>query len=101
MEHGLEGIDLYNPIKGKLTQIIDYFVEFYGEEYRKKITERLYNTDYIFADRVTTESRNPLEQYFYVLNRNKVLEFKEMVLRKLRVMINFSPDNIKEYFFFF
>ncbi len=98
MEHGLEGIDLYNPIKGKLTQIIDYFVEFYGEEYRKKITERLYNTDYIFADRVTTESRNPLEQYFYVLNRNKVLEFKELVLRKLRVMINFSPDNIKEYF---
>lgn len=98
MKHGLEGINLYNPLEGKLPQVIDYFVEFYGEENREKITQRLSDADYIFADRVLTEDRNYLEQYFYKLKRDKLLSFQEDVRKGLHVLVNFHPDNIKDCF---
>ena len=66
MKHGLEGVDLYNPIKDKLPQIIEYFVEFYGEGYRKDITEKLSNTIFVFTDRVYENQFTPVEEYFYL-----------------------------------
>ena len=37
LKHGLEGVNLNNPIEDKLPQIIEYFVKFYGEKYRERI----------------------------------------------------------------
>lgn len=37
----IDGIDILNPIEGKMDKIIDAFVKFYGEEYRPRIEEKL------------------------------------------------------------
>ncbi len=50
IKHGLENINIENPIKDKLPMLIEYFVKFYGEKYREKITNRLYNTTFILAE---------------------------------------------------
>ncbi len=36
-------------LEEKLPQIIEYFVKFYGEEYRERIADRLNNTTFVFA----------------------------------------------------
>lgn len=50
LDFKLEGINIYNPIEGKIDQIIDCFVKFYGEEYRSEITHKLNNTIFFFLD---------------------------------------------------
>ncbi len=50
IKHDLEKINLDNPLEGKMPQLIEYFVEFYGEKYRKRITDRLTNTTLVFAN---------------------------------------------------
>lgn len=41
--------NMFNPLEGKMNEIIEYFVKFYGEEYRQRITNRLNNTTCIFV----------------------------------------------------
>ena len=48
----VDGVEVFNPLKGKLNSLIEYFVKFYGEEYRERITNRLTNTAYIFTGEV-------------------------------------------------
>ena len=50
IKHGYENINIDNPLEGKLEKLIDYFVEFYGEENRKLIEERIHNTQFAFID---------------------------------------------------
>ena len=82
MKHGLEGVDLYNPIKDKLPQIIEYFVKFYGEEYRKEITEKLSNTIFVFTDRVYENQFTPIEEYFYLNKRKLIDDFQKALKNK-------------------
>ena len=48
MEIRINGVNVFNPLEGKLDDIIECFVEFYGEKHREKITHNLKNTDYFF-----------------------------------------------------
>ena len=49
MEIRVDGVNIFNPLEGKLDQIIDCMVEFYGEKYRVKIESKLKNTEFIFV----------------------------------------------------
>ena len=57
IKHGIENINLNNPLENKLPKIIDYFVKFYGEKYRERITTRLNNATYIFTETVGSLDR--------------------------------------------
>ena len=46
------GVDIFNPLQGKMDKVIDYFVNFYGEKYRERITEKLMNTTFIFLPQI-------------------------------------------------
>ena len=48
IKHGLEKINIENPIDKSLPMLIDYFVNFYGEKYRERITDRLNSATYVF-----------------------------------------------------
>ena len=49
----VEGVNIFNPIEGKLDKIIDYFVKFYGEKYRERITQRLTHSTFLFLGSVS------------------------------------------------
>lgn len=84
----VDGVDVFNPIEGKLDRLIEYFVDFYGEENREKITSRLKNTTYFFTGEIgaTVEhtTLNDLEEYF---NKKKAVVaenlFKELGVESL------------------
>lgn len=64
----VDGVEVFNPLKGKLNSLIEYFVKFYGEEYRERITNRLTNTAYIFTGEVgainSHSTCDDLEEYY-------------------------------------
>lgn len=45
----IDGINILNPIEGKMEKIIDAFVEYYGEEYRPRIEEKLKSAQIYFV----------------------------------------------------
>lgn len=53
----VNGVDIFNPINGKLDDIINYFVEFYGEKYRQRITERINNTTFLFFGEIDENTK--------------------------------------------
>lgn len=89
IEHGLEKINLDNPIDGNLSMLINYFVKFYGEKYRDKITERLTNTTYIFSDCAgNVDTYNGIKLYF----ENKKIELTKSFYKELGV--NLKSNNL-------
>ncbi len=96
MKHGLEGIDLNNPIKGKIPKIIEYLVEFYGEEYRDRITERINNTMFLFLDRYFSKYYTEVEGYFYRQIEKLINEFERELLNKHDIIANFNFGCFKE-----
>ena len=84
----VDGVDVFNPIEGKLDRLIEYFVDFYGEENREKITSRLKNTTYFFTGEIGANvehtTLNDLEEYF---NKKKAVVaenlFKELGVESL------------------
>ena len=52
----LDGIDVFNPIDGKIDDLIELFVNFQGEKYRDKITKNIKNTFFIFLPKSGTYS---------------------------------------------
>ncbi len=49
IKHDMTKVNLDNPLEGKIPQLIEYFVKFYGEKYRERITERINNATFVFA----------------------------------------------------
>ena len=43
-----KGVDIFNPIEGKLKYFIDAFAAVYGEQHRGVIEKRLNNSEYFF-----------------------------------------------------
>ncbi|MBQ8844575.1 MAG: hypothetical protein IJ008_01000 [Clostridia bacterium] len=43
-----KGVDIFNPIEGRLDSFVDSFVKVYGEKYRPVIEKRLKNAKYFF-----------------------------------------------------
>ena len=44
----VDGINIFNPIDGKIDRIIEEFVKFYGEKHRERIRKRILNTTFCF-----------------------------------------------------
>lgn len=57
----VNGVNIFNPIDGKIDEIIEYFVKFYGEEHRKRITDRINDTTFIFTSRKINEYSSTTE----------------------------------------
>lgn len=65
MEIKINGVNIFNPLEGKLDEIIECFVEFYGEKYREKITNNIKNAEYFFLPRNNLEGvRKDIDMYF-------------------------------------
>ncbi len=95
MRHGLEGVNLYNPVEGKLDKIIDYFVDFYGEKYRDRIEDRLKNAIYIFTDRYSGDNDKSLVVQYFEYAKSKMIEaFEEKILVETGLHIEFLSQNI-------
>ena len=47
----VDGVNIFNPVENKIDEIIDCFVDFYGEKYRDRITKRLKDAKYFFVPR--------------------------------------------------
>ena len=64
IKHGYEKIDIQNPLKNKLTKLVNYFVKFYGEKYRSVIENRIENTIFLFLERATSSGIELLKTHF-------------------------------------
>jgi len=65
MEIKINGVNIFNPLEGKLDEIIECFVEFYGEKHREKITNNIKNAEYFFLPRNNLEGvRKDIDMYF-------------------------------------
>ena len=65
MEIKINGVNIFNPLEGKLDDIIECFVEFYGEKHREKITNNIKNAEYFFLPHNNLEGvRKDIDMYF-------------------------------------
>ena len=81
MELIVDGIDVFNPLKGNEQAIIESYVECYGEKFRKQIESNLANTTFVFVPQFLGRGvASQLEKYYderiltithQVLNKNK------------------------------
>ena len=53
--------EIFNPVKGREQELIEVFVEFYGEKWRDKITQRINNTTFLSLNKQPAER---IEKYF-------------------------------------
>lgn len=79
----VNGLNIFDPIDGKLDQIIEYLVKFYGEEYRQRITDRINNTTFLFVGEIDEQTKlstfTDLKKYYYKqLNNIKKAFFEEL-----------------------
>ena len=79
LKHGLEGVNLNNPIEDKLPQIIEYFVKFYGEKYRERIKERLNDAVILFIDKASVNRNADIKSHFSNIRTNLMQTFREKV----------------------
>lgn len=97
-KHGLENIkNVFNPVQDKLPQIIEYFVDFYGERYRKQIEERINNTTFIFYERGDFML---LEKYFQSLKDTFAGEFYDEYTNSVKgdyLFEDFSFESLSFY----
>ena len=77
----IDGINLFNPIEDKMDKIIDAFVDFYGEEYRTRIDNKLRNASIYFAFREGVHSlKEEIDLYYQRKLTNIEIEFWSEVL---------------------
>lgn len=70
-------LNLINPLDGKLPLITEYFVKFYGEDKRERITNKLKNATFVFIPNFKIDVYLEAEKYFYNLKnqiQNNVVE---------------------------
>ena len=63
----LDGVDIFNPLsKEKLQDIIDCFVEYFGEDKREIISQRLNDVTYLFLGRQAKKksTRDSILEYY-------------------------------------
>lgn len=79
----VDGINIFNPIENKFKEIIEYFVKFYGEKYRKRIVERLTNSTVLFLGNVNSNANffteNSVKTYF----EEKIYDINKKFLEKI------------------
>ena len=78
-----KGVDIFNPIEGKMNYFIDSFVKVYGEKYRPVIEKRLKNAKYFFLG----------GNFDVIISKYK--ELKQEELKKVDSSKN-TPDGLKK-----
>ena len=80
MDVRIDGVNIFNPLDGKLDEIIDCMVEFYGEKHRATIQERIKNTEFIFVPRNNFEElSSPIDEYY----KNKKSQLEKEIYSQL------------------
>ncbi len=65
IKHKLENLtELHNPLKGKLPEVAEYFIKFYGEQYREKIIKVFNDVEFVFVDPVNQDGDTSFQVYF-------------------------------------
>lgn len=86
VKHNLANLkELHNPLKGKLSEVAEYFIEFYGEQYRDKILNKFNNVEFVFVDPVDGDGNTSFQIYFNSI-RDKIFE---------NLSLQFSTKGIK------
>ncbi len=83
----IDGVNIFNPIEGKLGKIIEYFVEFYGEEYRSRIENRLKNAIYIFSGRIDPNTLKAVKVQAQQYYNNKIKKYEFKLFNKLNLPV--------------
>ncbi len=79
----------YSIIKDKLPQICEFFIKYYGENYREHITSRLNNTTFIFLD----EKKSGKEDYALKLIEQSSIIDLDVIYNDLVL----SNDNLTKF----
>ena len=65
IEFKVDGVDIFNPIKDKMPEVIEYLVKFYGEKYREQITSKLNNAHFLFLPKENIYSTRSIMTSYY------------------------------------
>lgn len=96
MEIRINGVNVFNPLEGKLDDIIECFVEFYGEKHREKITHNLKNTEYFFLPKNKLNPLQPeFERYFSTETKKVYKELYERISPNGRKMPEIIGSSVK------
>ncbi len=90
LELYIDDIDIFNPIKDKMAQIIEYFVKFYGEANRKIITEKLLNARFHFLEKCIEQKSiiNSLKEFYEKKIKENRYKFWEEISEELNIEVD-------------
>lgn len=74
MDVRIDNVNVFNPLEGKLDDIIDCLVEFYGERHRALIEERLHNTEFFFVPSNGLQSISYDIEAYYMDKRDQITQ---------------------------
>ena len=72
--------EIFNPLKAREQDFIDVFVEFYGEEHRKRITDSILSTKFFF---VSSDPYNEVMEYIEDKKYWQVVELDDKLKKYL------------------
>lgn len=82
LEYNFDGKNIFNPIDNRMQEVIDTFVEFYGEENRNHISSQLNNAKIFFLGQVGYYGKNALSKTIECCFLNKQNEIIKKLLNK-------------------
>lgn len=99
-----KGIKVFNPLEGKIDEIIDYFVDYYGEEHRQNITEKISKTSFFFLpklgvaqDIIEGKARDTFIEIESYLSEKQLSFEEELNLKYLPIDgLRLNADMVKE-----
>ena len=98
LEYNFEGKNIFNPIDNRMQEIIETFVEFYGEENRNHISSQLNNAKIFFLGQVGYYGRNSLAKTIEYCFFNKQIE---KIKKLLNTNIDVDPIQFRHLLFKF
>lgn len=98
LEYNFEGKNIFNPIDNRMQEVIDTFVEFYGEENRNHISSQLNNAKILFLGQVGYYGRNSLAKTIEYCFFNKQIE---KIKKLLNTNIDVDPIQFRHLLFKF
>lgn len=88
--------NLGNPIEDKLPMLIEYFTQFYGEEHRESITQKINDTTFFFLPSKDGKALSDTNNSFEQMKKNLTRQLIESVNPDYNknVEIDFNPQNL-------
>ncbi len=72
-------------LKTKKQEVIDCFVEFFGEKYRHVIEKRMADTSFVFADRENFNKTDYFDKYVEPMLKDEIGSFYKQAMQRLRL----------------